>query len=463
MKMVCKRTVLVLLSFILTLFPLTVNAQVSEVNDTLVLTLEKSIEIALSENPTIKVADKEIKRVDYSRKEAWANLIPSVVATGSYSRNVRKPVMFLPEDMSAGFGGKNTIEIGYDNSYSASVSASMPLFNLSLFRNIQMTEVEMKSALEKARQSRINMINEVEKAYFNCLLANDSYNVLHRSLQNAKENYNSIQRMYKQGAAAEYDVIRSEVQVRNIEPSLTQAANSREMAVLMLKILLGLDNDVPIKFAQDLSTFNELIDNMPEKPLLDISNNPDVRQLDIQKMLIDKQFDLTRATRYPTLSAFLRYQFQTEANDFEFNEYQWVKPVVAGVQLQIPIFSGFAKRYQEKQLAVSKEQLSFQREDLERQVAVSVLNAYRSMEAALDKIESAKAAVYQAQRGYNIAQKRYQTGAGTLLELNDAEVALTQARLNLNQARYDFLTAHAEYEKNLGIKIDANSFLIPED
>ena len=434
----------------------TMQAQQKREADTLYLTLDKALNVALSENPTIKVAEREIEKVDYSRKEAWAGLIPSISAEGSYNRNIRKPVMFLSEDMAAGFGGSTTIEIGSDNSYSASVSAAVPLFNMSLFRNIQMTELQMKSALESARQSRINMVSEVKKAYFNCLLANDSYNVMHRSLQNARENYENTRQLFAQGAAAEYDVIRSEVQVRNLEPSLTEAKNGREVALWMLRILLGLEREVPVKFEENLMAFNQLIEAMPSVPEQDISQNTDIRQLNIQELQLDKQFDLTRAQRFPTLSAFVNFQYQAQANHFQFNDYTWAKPVVAGLQLQIPVFNGFARHYQEKQVEISLEQISFQRENVERQISVSLLNAHSAMEAAAEKVESGKVAVSQAERGYQIAQTRYETGVGTLLELNDAEVALTQSRLNLNQARFDFLSARADYEKVLGDNLPDN-------
>ncbi|MFW5753736.1 MAG: TolC family protein, partial [Marinilabiliaceae bacterium] len=128
----------------------------------------------------------------------------------------------------------------------------------------------------------------------------------------------------------------------------------------------------------------------------------------------------------------------------------WVTPIVAGLRLQVPVFSGFSNRYQEKQVEVNMDQLEYRREDMARQVTASVINAYNSMESAVRKVESGKAAVKQARRGYEIAKTRYETGSGTLLELNDAEMALTQARLNLNEARFDFLSARAEYEKVLG-------------
>ncbi|MFO8002550.1 MAG: TolC family protein [Marinilabilia sp.] len=465
MKMMRNKLSIPFLGVALVFLPMGVSAQDGgSEEDTLGLTLDKALEIALSENPSIKMADKEIEKVDYSRKEAWSGLIPSISADAQFSHNVKKPVMFLPEDspfggggMGGEEGGSNTIEIGYDNSYSGALNASMPLFNMSLLRSIQMTEVEMEQALESARQSRVNMVSEVKKAYYNCLLANDSYDVVKRSLENARDNYEDTKRMYEQGAAAEYDVIRSEVQVRNLEPSLTEAENGREMAALSLKILLGLDDQVPVKFREDLQAFSNRIEGMPPMPEDDISNNSEIRQLDVQENQLEKQFEVTRAQRFPTLSAFVNYQFQTEANDFEFSSYDWVTPIVAGVQLQIPIFSGFSKKYQEKQVQVNMEQLELQREDVSRQVSVSVQNAFNSMETAAENVSSGKVAVEQARRGYEIAKTRYDSGAGTLLELNDAEVALTQARLNLNEARYNYLSAKAEYEKVLGENLPEES------
>src|SRR5690554_2936750 len=140
MEIVIKKIIFLPVVAVLYLWPTTGLAQESSVGDTLQLTLDQALEIALSDNPSIKVADKEIEKVDYSRKEAWAGLIPSISAEGSYNRNVKKPVMFLSEDMAAGFGGSTTIEIGSDNSYTGALSAAMPLFNMSLFKSIQMTD-----------------------------------------------------------------------------------------------------------------------------------------------------------------------------------------------------------------------------------------------------------------------------------------------------------------------------------
>ena len=72
------------------------------------------------------------------------------------------------------------------------------------------------------------------------------------------------------------------------------------------------------------------------------------------------------------------------------------------------------------------------------------------MNTCIKKFDAAQKGVEQAERGYMISQKRYATGAGTWLEMNDAELALTQARLNFNQSIYDYMVAKADLEKVLG-------------
>src|SRR5690554_7473631 len=105
----------------------------------------------------------------------------------------------------------------------------------------------MKAALESARASRINMEAEVRKAYFSFLLARDTYEVMAQSVANAEENLKNVRQFYGQGLVAEYDVIRSEVQVRNLKPGLVQAENGVRMSEMMVRVLLGLAQEVDRK------------------------------------------------------------------------------------------------------------------------------------------------------------------------------------------------------------------------
>lgn len=419
------------------------------VSDTLELTLAKALEVALSENPMILIAQKEVERVDYARKEAWSSLFPTVSADGSYNRNLSLPVLFMPEGIfGPGTGG--AMEMGYKNSFSAALSASVPLFSYSIYQNIKISEHDVKASFESARASKLDMQAEVRNAYFTLLLANDSYQVMSLSMKNAEANLSDVKNLFSQGLVAEYDVIRSEVQVRNLKPSLVQAENGVRLSEMMIRVLLGIDQEIPIKVEEQLFDFQTDESFMVESKDFNLSENTDLLQLDLQLEKMNSQFKLTQSQRYPMLAAFGNYQFTSQADDFKFSEYKWAKPFVVGLQLQIPIFRGFAIQHQEKQVRIGMDQMNMQREYMERNLTLQVRNAYVNMLKAMEQIGSNEEGVKQAERGFSIAQTRYNTGTGTLLELNDAEIALTQSKLNLNQAMFDFLSAQTQYRKVLG-------------
>jgi len=417
--------------------------------DTLELNLTKALEIALSENPLILIAQKEVKRVDYARKEAWSSLFPSISADGSYNRNLQLPVIFLP-DGAFGPASGGAMEIGFKNSFSAALSASAPLFSYSIYQNIKISENDVKASFESARASRLNMQAEVRNAYFTLLLANDSYEVMNRSMKNAEANLADVKKLFSQGLVAEYDVIRSEVQVRNLRPSLVQAENGVRLSEMMIRVLLGIEQEVPIKVEEQLSDFQADDSFMKESKNFNLSENTDLMQLDLQLEKMNSQFKLTQSQRYPVLAAFANYQLTSQSNDFKFSDYRWAKPFMIGLQLQIPIFRGFSIHHQEKQVRIGMDQMSLQREYAERNLNLQVRNAYVNMQKAMEQIGSNEEGVKQAERGFSIEQTRYNTGTGTLLELNDAEIALTQSKLNLNQAMFDFLSAQTQYRKVLG-------------
>lgn len=98
--------------------------------------------------------------------------------------------------------------------------------------------------------------------------------------------------------------------------------------------------------------------------------------------------------------------------------------------------------------------MGLQKENLERSLQLAIRQYMDNMATCIKRFDAAKKGVEQAERGYTIAQKRYDTGAGTLLELNDADLAMTSARLNFNQAIYDYVNAKSDLERTLGKHAD---------
>lgn len=440
----------------------------SKAQDTIRLDLGKALEIALSENPTVKVANKEIEKKKYAKKGSYASLFPQISFGADYNRTLKKQVMYMDNigggsgmegmmgtgsgstDGSADVDLSNGIQVGRDNNWSLGFNASMPLVNASLWKSLSISGIDVELAVEQARSSKISMVNQVKKSYYNVLLANDSYHVFKESYDNAMQNYLDIKKKYEQGTVAEFDLIRANVTVKNSEPNMLQAQNALTLAKWQLKALLGMDLDTGIECSGTLTDYeNELFADFLSTDTT-LANNTDLKQLDIQSKQLGKTLLMQKFDYLPTLSLTGLYQWNSMNNDFKFKDYRWNPYSVIGVSLSIPIFTGGSKYYKIRQTRVSMEQLNLQREDAERNLQLAVKQNIDNMNTCVKQFDAARKGVEQAERGYLISQKRYDTGAGTLLEMNDAELALTQARLNFNQAIFNYIVAKSDLEKIMG-------------
>lgn len=428
--------------------------------DTLRLDLEKALEIALSENPTVKVADKEIQKKKYARKGSYAALFPQISFSADYTRTLKKQVMYMDGfDMGGGETGipgmempnmDEGIEVGRDNNWSMGFNVSLPLVNASLWKSLSISALDVELAVEQARSSKIDMVNQVKKGFYGVLLANDSYRVFRETYDNAMENYLDIKKKYEQGTVAEYDLIRADVTVKNSEPNMLQALNALVLAKWQLKALLGMDLDMNIDCEGRLTDFESLLFGDYLATDTSLAENSDLKQLDLQALQLKKTLTMQRFDYLPTLSLTGMYQWSAMNNDFRFKNYLWNPYSIIGLSLSVPIFSGGSKFYTLKQTRVSMTQLDLQRENTERNLQLAVKQYMDDMSTAIKQFEAARKGVEQAERGYRISQKRYDTGAGTLLEMNDSQLALTQAQLNFNQAIYNYMTAKSDLEKILG-------------
>lgn len=427
---------------IVSALPLSLTGQ-ARGTDTLRLTLEKALEIAMSDNLNIKIDNQELLRVDYLKKEGWYSLLPTVNTNVQYSNNIYKPIFF--SDFFP--GGK--MEIGSTHGYSVATNLQVPLFSLALYKNIQMSEIDMRVALESARNSKIELVQQVKNSFYGIVMMRESLSVLRQSYQNALESAANIARMYEQGLVSEYDKIRSEVAVRNILPSLNQAENALLLAEMQLKILLSIDMEIPVAIDGNFDSVSGEIEDFSNDFDFNLENNSSLKQMELQKEKLNKTYELIRAQRLPSLAGFASWQIQMQSNEFSFNTV-WPNSLSVGVALQIPIFNNFSVSLKEKYTKIGIQKLDYQQQLLKRSLSLAATNALNEMSRARIRLVSDREAVAQAGKGYQIAKVRYETGAGTVLELNDSEMALTTSRLNLNQTLYDFLKAKSEFEKVTG-------------
>ena len=232
---------------------LTLSAQEQQ-GEKLMLTLEQALEIALSENPTIKVADQEIEIKRYAKQGTYSALYPKIDATATYQRVIAK------QTMSMDFGGQTqTIKVGSDNSFNGGVSAAMPIINAQLWKSLKVSALDVELSVEKARSSRIDMVEQVTKAYYGVLLAKESHALFQRVYDNAVENNKIVKKKYDVGSVSEYDMITSNVSVQNALPNVIEAEYTVVLTLWQLKALLGIDLEKNIDVVGSLMDYEGLM------------------------------------------------------------------------------------------------------------------------------------------------------------------------------------------------------------
>lgn len=418
--------------------PATMLAQTVDLN------LQKAIEIALAENPTIKIADKDIRLKEIADKEAWQSLLPTVSSQLALQHSIKVAAIKTPNgEFKMGKDGTTTATGG--------ITLSLPIYAPAVYQNMKLTKDDILLAQEKARSSRLSLVNQVTKAYYAALLAKDSRDVIQRSYDVSKENFDVVDKKFQVGKVSEYDKISAEVQMRSMNSSVTSAQTGLELAILQLKVLMGINTDFDIVINDSLKAYeNSVTLANTESNTNEIENNSSLRQIDMNMGLLKRTAKILRTNFLPTIGMQISGMYQSYSNDdWNVFGYKYSPSSTLSISVNIPIFtaSNWTKLKSSK---IKMEQLSDTRVNTVRQLNMAAQSYRKNMLTSISKLESDRQAVMQADKAVSISAKRYDVGKGTILELNQSETALTQAELTYHQSIFDFLTNKADLDYTLG-------------
>ena len=348
------------------------------------------------------------------------------------------------------------IEVGRWNTWSAGVSAGMPLVNAQLWKSLRISDQDVELAVEKARSSRLETVNQVKKAFYACLLAKDAFYVYKSAYENALANLEQIQKKYNAQKASELELTRAKTTLANAIPSVYDAENAMYVCLWQLKAVMGVDLDANLDTGGELEDYVGVMQGMFENIDMSLDRNSSMKQLAIQAEQLANAVKLQQYANVPSLSLSFAYNLNAMTNDFNFSQYKWSPYSFVGVSMAIPIFAGGKRASAIKQARIQAEELSIQRENTERQLKIAIRQYLNAMENSVKSLDAAQSAVETAQKAYGIATKSYDVGRSTLTDLNDAQYALTQAQLTVSNAIYSFVTSQADLENILGADFTEN-------
>jgi outer membrane protein len=448
----------------------------AQVADT--VTLERAIAGALENSPVVRDAEAAVLAARGRVREAWASVLPDVGASASYQRNFRVQEGFLPAiffDSTAGPDDVIPVRFGAQNSWFAGVTVTQPLFEVGAFIGVGAAGRFRALEEERARGVTQNVVTVVRQRYFDVLLALENVRLTELGVERVQKTLEETQALNRAGLASDYDVLRLEVQLANLEPNLRRARDGAAATKRALAIEIGRDVDLPLEVAGRLYQVDiaDVARNTPDNAQLlalagaelgaggldaaletAVSRRSDVRQAELNILLGQAQLAAERAEYFPKISLFGAYNISAQDNGppsfFGENANQRTTAAWGGVKVELPVFKGFSRSARMQQVKASliqnRTRLALTREQTADQL--------RTLAAAVDearaRVASQRRAVGQAQRGFEIASAEYRAGVGSQLQITDAELALRQSEFNYAQAVYDYLTARSNLDAARG-------------
>ncbi|HSM59193.1 MAG TPA: TolC family protein [Longimicrobiales bacterium] len=443
------------------------------------LTLDAAVRTALSQNRDVRAARFALDEADERVAEAWSNVYPSLDFNSSYTRNVSPTVNFLPAaifDPTAGPDDYIGVQFGADNQWNSTIALEQPLFSAAAFIGVGAAGRYKNLQQEVLRGLTQGVVTRVRIAYYDLLLQQEQLRLTENSVRRVRESLDETRALNKAGLSSDYDVLRLEVELANLEPNLRRAENGVRQAQRQLVLELDLPEDQPVEVLGSLATMElddpeanseanrEVLaftgfdprgeDVDQEAVRLAQEARSDVRQLQLTESLRKTEMRLEQVEYLPEITFFGNYVIAAQDNGspnfFAAGDGQRAYSRQIGVRVSVPIFQGFRRDARIDQKRAALRQAETQTRLITDQARLQVRNLVEQAEEALLRARAQRLAVTQAGRGFEIASAQYREGISGQLELTDSEVALRQSEFNYAQAVYDYLVARARLDEATG-------------
>jgi len=408
------------------------------------------MEMVKKNNKDILIAAMEFEIAETQDAMARSSAYPSISASAGYNRNLKEAFMYF--DASELFGpdagaGPSKFKVNYNNEFSASAVVKQQIFNFSVFNAIKAATQFEKLSEQVYDATLKGIINGSRKAFYQTLLLKEIWNVNKESEKNAHDNYLDLKKKFDVGLVSEFDLLQAEVRWQNYIPELTKSERNYFLALNSIKTLSGLNYDEEFEIEGELEIRSEKPSIVEMSDVL--NNRPDYNAMVWEKKLRESNVNVEWSDYLPSLSASFMYQYSALSDEFNLereNNY-----LIAGLNLQIPIFSGGLTSAKVQKAKIEVDQTNLKIVKFENEIYTEIKNLELKLTEAEKRISSAQYTFKTAEKAFEIAEITFENGLATQLQLKDARLGFDQAKLNYYAAVYEHLEAYFDWELAVGI------------
>jgi outer membrane protein len=427
---------------------------VSASAETVTLTREKTVAMALEQNESFRSTLLEKDRMRGQYLEARAGALPHLTLDGSYLRNINPSTNVITMTDTSGNSTQLRLAFGTPHTYAFGLTLTQPLYvGGKVGSAIKIAKHGFAYTDASIDAARHDIAMAADRAYLDAIAAVQAEAAYREAENLADSNLAVVQKLYKAGQVSEYDFLRAQVQAANTRPGRIAAANQARLAMDALKNFLALPPATEVLC--DTTIAPVPVPSLPLDTLIGeaLRNRPELRQAHQMTEIREHLVTIAKGGYKPTIAAYTNVGWQSLVEKFSQSTIKkdaWTRSWSAGLTLSWPIFSGFEVVGKIRQANVDYSQSQLAESQHTRQVRLEVQDALGKVHESGQRVEALGETVAQAQRGVEIARVRFKNGVGTQLELLDAQVALTTARVNKISALHDLAIAVASLRRAVG-------------
>ncbi|MBC9911698.1 TolC family protein [Chitinophaga varians] len=417
------------------------------------ISLAEALSMAATGNRQLQIQTLEETHQREVTRETKSRLLPNVAANGGYLRYFDRQVIFLPGSFAGTSKPVQDVAVGGKNAFNGVVAASQPLLNETARRQTKAAVYDERIQREKTADLKANLGTEISVAYFDMLLMQSQIALHQQSLVRNEKALKDTRSLFAQGRSLKQDTLRAFIAVENLRSSISYLHNNLEVAGIQLKRLMGMDDTTAIELSDTLAPEAFATDAYE---LADAMTTAVQRRHDmaVQKLSTEKsglEIAIAKAERLPQITAVGQYQLQAQADNYKFGQYVWPPTSFVGVQIAMPIFNGNRIKAKISQAEIRRKQETIGQEDLAQSVRSELASLLSQWKESNEQLRIQQRTVELAEISYTMMDDRYRNGLSTRLELTDAELALTQAKLNHLQAIYLQKVVHVRLQRAQGL------------
>jgi outer membrane protein len=404
------------------------------------LSLDTAVQLALENSITLKQADAQSQAAEARVSQSRSDFLPRVTVSADYTRIGPVPAFAFP-----GFG---TIPLAPEGNINAHVTATQTLVDLGL-RSAKVEASKSSVALKEdgKRAIRSALVFQVKQAFYTVMLLERSVLVQDQQIASLNEHLKITRQRVESGSATDFDALSTSVRVaqaENVRIDLERSLNDQR---IVLRKLLGLPWSAP---ALVRGTLYAPLPDRPLDSLLEraMTDRPDL--IAARHAVASSQAEELVARRGddPVLRLHAAYGLN---NGYEPNIDVVRGNWAAGVQLEVPVFDGMRTEGKVEEAMAMERSAEEHLRDLKRSAESEVRQVLQSVVSARAKISTTDLQVQEAEAAVANARVRYESGAGTNLDLLDAETNVAAAHLQQLQARYQYVLAHVALDAATGV------------